>query len=142
MADSVKLAGTGEDAVSAEEDRILRLWTPILLRSIVLVAMTALVTGLILAAVRTPGYFVDRYRQVQLGHLIGRESLAVIGSKLLVGDPHAILTIGLFLLTLVPLVRVAFCLGLFIKTRDFAYVGFTAYVLAALIIGALLGHIG
>src|SRR6266481_5377325 len=112
MADSVK-ATSREDAASAEEDRILRLWTPILLRSIVIVAMTTLIAGLILAAVRTPGYFADRYRQVQLGHLIGRESLAVLWSKLLGGDPHAILTTGLFLLTMVPLVRVAFCLGLF-----------------------------
>src|SRR5216684_3998026 len=109
VAESEKLSGI-EDAASAEEDRILRLWTPILLRSIVIVAMTALIAGLILAAVRAPGYFADRYRQVQLGHLIGRESLAVIWSRLLVGDPHAILTTGLFLLTLVPLVRVAFCL--------------------------------
>jgi uncharacterized membrane protein len=142
MAELGNLVRIGGDAASAEEDRILRLWTPILLRSIVIVAMTTLIAGLILAAVRTPGYFVDRYKQVQLGHLIGRESLAIIWSKLLVGEPHAILTVGLFLLTLVPLVRVAFCLGLFIKTRDFAYVGFTAYVLAALIIGALLGRIG
>ncbi len=141
VAESEKLAGI-EDAISAEEDRILRLWTPILLRSIVVAAMITLITGLLLAAMRTPDYFVDRYRQVQHGHLIGRESLAVIWSRLLAGDPHAILTIGLFLLTLVPLVRVAFCLGLFIKTRDFAYVGFTGYVLAALIIGVLLGHIG
>jgi uncharacterized membrane protein len=142
MAELRRSAGIGADAASAEEDRILRRWTPILLRGIVLVAMTALIAGLILTAVRAPGSFVDRYRQVQRGHLIGRESLAVICSGLRVGQPHAILTIGLFLLTLVPLVRVAFCLGLFIKTRDFAYVGFTAYVLAALIIGALLGHIG
>jgi uncharacterized membrane protein len=142
MAELGNLVSISADAASTEEDRILRHWTAILLRSIVLVAMTALIVGLILAAVRTPGYFVDRYQQVQLGHLIGRESLAAIWSKLLAGDPHAILTIGLFLLTLVPLARVAFCLGLFIKTRDFAYVGFTAYVLAALIVGAFLGHIG
>jgi hypothetical protein len=41
-----------------------------------------------------------------------------------------------------PLGRVAFCLVLFIKTRDIACVGFTAYVLAVLIIGFLLGHVG
>jgi uncharacterized membrane protein len=137
-----ELAKIGQVSASTEEDRILRLWTPILLRSIVLVAMTVLIAGLILTATIAPNYFVDRYRQVQLGHLIGRESLAGIWSNFLAGEPHAVLTGGLFLLTLVPLVRVAFCLGLFIKTRDFAYVGFTAYVLAALIIGALLGHIG
>jgi uncharacterized membrane protein len=139
MAESVNIQQT---SVSAEEDRILRLWTPILLRSIVVVAMTVLVTGLVLTATIAPNYFVDRYRQIQLGHLIGSESLATIWFNLLAGQPHAVLTVGLFMLTLVPLARVAFCLLLFIKTRDVAYVGFTAYVFAALIIGFLLGHIG
>ena len=136
------MARIGRDATGAEEDRILRLWTPILLRSIVLVAMTMLIAGLILTAISAPNYFVDRYRQVQQGHLIGWESFGSIWLNLLAGEPHAMLLVGLFSLTLVPLVRVTFCLGLFIKTRDFAYVGFTAYVLAALIIGALLGHVG
>jgi len=129
-------------SANADEDRILRLWTPVLLRSIVIVAMTVLITGLILTATITPNHFVERYRQVQLGHLIGRESFAVIWSNLLAGEPHAMLTVGLFLLTLVPLARVVFCLALFISKRDFAYVGFTAYVLAGLIVGFLLGAIG
>jgi len=137
-----ELAKIPQDSAGAEEDRILRLWTPILLRSIVIVAMTVLIAGLILTATIAPRYFVDRYRQVQLGHLIGRESLASIRSNLLAGSPHAMLTVGLFLLTLVPLARVTFCLLLFLKKRDFAYVVFTAYVLAGLIVGFILGHIG
>lgn len=139
MAESVKIQQT---TVSAEEDRILRLWTPILLRSIVIAAMTVLIAGLVLTATIAPNYFVNRYRQIQLGHLLGREHLATIWSNLLAGQPHAVLTVGLYLLTLVPLGRVAFCLVLFIKTRDIAYIGFTAYVFAALIIGFLIGHIG
>jgi uncharacterized membrane protein len=139
MADSVKLQQT---SASAEEDRILRLWTPILLRSIVVVAMTVLIAGLVFSATVAPDYFVHRYRQIQLGHLYGRESFARIWSNLLAGQPHAVLTLGLFVLTLVPLARVAFCLVLFIKKRDLPYVGFTAYVFVSLIIGFLLGHIG
>jgi uncharacterized membrane protein len=139
MPESIRIRQT---STSEEEDRILRLWTPILLRSIVVVAMSVLVTGLVLTATVAPNYFVQRYRQVQLGHLLGRESLTSIWSNLVAGKPHAVLTVGLFILTLVPLARVAFCLVLFIKTRDLAYVGFTAYVFAALIIGCLLGHIG
>src|SRR5579859_3082816 len=46
------------------------------------------------------------------------------------GNPHAVLTFGLFVLTLVPLARVAFCFILFIRERDYTYVAFTAYVLA------------
>ena len=58
------------------------------------------------------------------------------------GNPHAVLTIGLFELTLVPLARVAFCFILFIKERDYTYVAFTAYVLAGLIVGVLVGSVG
>jgi len=129
-------------SASADEDRILRLWTPILLRTIVIASMTTLSVGLVLSLVIAPKYFEDRFHQVQMGHLIGPESLATIWSNLLARQPHAVLTTGLFLLTLVPLARVAFCLLLFIKERDFAYVGFTAYVFAALILGLLLGRIG
>ena len=52
------------------------------------------------------------------------------------------LTIGLFELTLVPLARVAFCFILFIKERDYTYVALTAYVLAGLIVGVLVGSVG
>src|SRR5271170_111906 len=116
----------------AEEDRILRFWTPILLRTILIVAMILLIIGLILTATTTPGYLVDRYREVQQGHLIGRVSLTHIWSSILAGNPHAVLTLGLFVLTLVPLARVAFCFLLFIKERDYTYVLFTAYVLTGL----------
>jgi uncharacterized membrane protein len=52
------------------------------------------------------------------------------------------MTCGLFILTLVPLARVAFCLVLFVKERDSMYVAFTAYVLIALLAGVMLGKIG
>ena len=58
------------------------------------------------------------------------------------GNPHAVLTVGLFVLTLVPLARVAFCFILFISERDYTYVAFTAYVLAGLIVGVLVGSVG
>jgi uncharacterized membrane protein len=55
------------------------------------------------------------------------------------GNPRSIMTLGLMILTLV---RVAFCLVFFIKTRNGAFVVFTAYVLAGLVAGVLLGRIG
>jgi uncharacterized membrane protein len=58
------------------------------------------------------------------------------------GNPHAVLTLGLFVLTLVPLARVAFCFILFIRERDYTYVALTAYVLAGLIVGVLVGSVG
>jgi uncharacterized membrane protein len=124
------------------EDRILRYWTPLLLRTILLIAIALLVGGLLLTACGEPHYIVNRYRQAQLGHLLGRESFSGIWRHGLAGQPHAILTLGLYALTLVPLARVAFCLMLFIKQRDLIYVALTAYVLAGLIAGIVLGRAG
>ena len=125
-----------------EEDRILREWTPILLRSILIAAMVLLVFGLILSYTFAPDYYVDRYHEVQQGHLMGREKFALLFGRIRAGNPHAVLTVGLFVLTLVPLARVAFCFILFIRERDYTYVALTAYVLAGLIVGVLVGSVG
>lgn len=127
---------------AAEEDRILRAWTPVLLRSILLVAAGILIAGLVMMATKAPGYYVARYRTVQAGQGHSPETFAQILHSALVGDPHSMMTIGLFVLTLVPLGRVAFCFLLFIKERDYTYVAFTAYVLAGLVFGVMLGRIG
>ena len=125
-----------------EENRILREWTPILLRSILIAAMILLVSGLVLDYTFAPDYYVDRYREVQQGHLMGREKFALLSERIRAGNPHAVLTVGLFVLTLVPLARVAFCFILFIRERDYTYVALTAYVLAGLIVGVLVGSVG
>jgi uncharacterized membrane protein len=125
-----------------EEDRILRIWTPFLLRSILIAAMLILVVGLVLTYTFAPDYYVDRYNAVAQGHLIGKEKVGLLAERIRQGNPHAVLTIGLFVLTLVPLARVAFCFILFIKERDYTYVALTAYVLAGLIVGVLVGQIG
>jgi uncharacterized membrane protein len=127
-----------------EEDRILREWTPFLLRTILITAMIFLVAGLVLTYTIAPDYYVDRYRAVQQGHLIGKEKVGhgVLLGRIREGNPHAVLTFGLFVLTLVPLARVAFCFILFIRERDYTYVALTAYVLAGLIIGVLVGSVG
>ncbi|MGA7872689.1 MAG: DUF1634 domain-containing protein [Candidatus Binatus sp.] len=125
-----------------EEDRILRVWTPILLRTILIAAMITLVTGLFLTYTSAPDYYVERYQAAQHGQLLGREKFALLFDRVRTGNPHAVLTIGLFVLTLVPLARVAFCFFLFITERDYTYVAFTAYVLAGLIVGVLVGSIG
>jgi uncharacterized membrane protein len=85
---------------------------------------------------------VRRYHAVQQGHLIGQEKFGLLFERVRQGNPHAVLMIGLFVLTLVPLARVAFCFILFIRERDYAFVAFTAYVLAGLIIGVLVGSGG
>src|SRR6202011_560249 len=122
-------------AASNEEDRILRVWTPILLRTILIVATIVLGIGLFLMATKAPGYYVERFRAVQAGHMHEPESFSQVIKGALAGDPHSVMTLGLFILTLVPLARVAFCFLLFLKQRDSIYVAFTAYVLIALMAG-------
>ena len=58
---------------TAEEDRILRVWTPILLRSILIAATIVLAIGLFLMATFAPGFYVERYRAVQAGRCIRPE---------------------------------------------------------------------
>ena len=127
-----------------DEDRILREWTPFLLRSILIASMILLVSGLVLTYTFAPDYYVHRYHEVEQGHLIGKEKVGhgVLLGRIREGNPHAVLTLGLFVLTLVPLARVAFCFILFIRERDYTYVAFTAYVLAGLIVGVLVGSVG
>ncbi len=127
----------------SEEDRLLRTWTPVILRTILIASALILVVGLLMAVLRSPGYFVEQFNNVQNGGALhAREELSALWSGTLRGSPHAIMTLGLMLLTLVPLGRVAFCLILFAKEKDGIYVVFTAYVLAGLIAGVMLGRIG
>ncbi len=126
----------------ADEDRILRVWTPLLLRTILIAAISVMAIGLLLAYTYAPGYYVLRYRAVQHNQLIGKEKFVGLVDRVLSGQPHAVLTIGLFVLTLVPLARVAFCFLFFIKERDWTYVMLTAYVLIGLIVGVVIGRVG
>ncbi|HZP44158.1 MAG TPA: DUF1634 domain-containing protein [Candidatus Binataceae bacterium] len=139
---AVSVAQHDEHAREVEEDRILRVWTPILLRTILIVAVLVLATGLVLTLTIQPDYYMERYRQAQLGNLYGRENLRNFLPSIMAGQPHAVLTLGLFILTLVPLARVVFCFILFLRVRDYAFVGFTLYVLLGLIIGIVLGRVG
>src|SRR5690349_6594315 len=125
-----------------EEERILRVWTPLILRTILVVSMVVLAAGLVLAYTKAPDYYFDRYRAVQSGDLIGKEKFDGLLARLAAGNPHAVLTIGRVVLTLVPCARVAFCFMLFIRERDYTYVAFTAYVLTGLMIGVLVGRVG
>jgi uncharacterized membrane protein len=132
------------DTVTAtgEEDRILRTWTPLILRVILLASSIVMAIGIAQSLAFAPGFYVSRFHAIQLGQLHVRDGLSQLIDETRKGDPHGTMTIGLFLLTLVPLVRVAFTFFLFLKERDFVYVAATAYVLAALAAGVILGRVG
>ena len=56
--------------------------------------------------------------------------------------PYAIIALGLLLLILTPIIRVAASIVIFLLERDYAYVAITAIVLLILIISFLLGKAG
>jgi uncharacterized membrane protein len=126
-----------------EENRILRVWTPLLLRSILITSAVILVVGLVLMATQAPDAYVKRVRMIQAGDRVyGPDPWLTMFSEGLHGDPRQIIMIGLLVLTLVPLARVAFCFLLFIREQDWPFVFFTAYVLSGLVVGMVLGRMG
>lgn len=127
---------------TAEEDRILRTWTPLILRVILIFSAIILVAGIAQAIVVAPDFYLRRFRAIQSGQLHVKESFAQLIGGMRQGDPHAIMTIGLYVLTLVPLVRVAFTFVLFLKEQDVIYVAATAFVLVGLAVGVMLGRVG
>jgi len=130
-------------ADKAAEDKILRAWTPLLLRTILIAASVILMGGLIYTGIKEPAYYVNRYELVRAGTAKRPADGAIkLVEKSFSGDAHSILTLGLLVLTLVPLGRVVFTLMLFIRERDVVYIVATAYVLSALILGMILGTIG
>lgn len=129
-------------AATAEEDRILRTWTPLILRVILIFSAIILVAGIAQAILVAPDFYLRSFQAIQSGQLHVRESFAQLVDGMRQGDPHAIMTIGLYVLTLVPLVRVAFTFVLFLKEQDVVYIAATAYVLAGLVLGVMLGRVG
>ncbi|MBV8771819.1 MAG: DUF1634 domain-containing protein [Deltaproteobacteria bacterium] len=127
---------------ASSEDEILREWTPLILRTLLIISATLLIVGLILIAHSSPGYYVQRFHAAQHGKRQIRAEWAQLGETALSGDPHSVLMLGLLVLTLVPLGRVAFTFILFAKERDRIFALATAYVLVALILGVMLGRIG
>jgi len=127
---------------TAEEDRILQTWTPLILRVILILSAIIMIVGVAQAIALAPDFYLRRFQAIQHGQLHVRESFAQLMDGMRQGDPHAIMTMGLYVLTLVPLVRVAFTFVLFLKEQDFVYVAATAYVLAGLAVGVMLGRDG
>ena len=69
-------------------------------------------------------------------------SLGDVISGLGSGDPLAILALGLIVLLLTPVARVAISIFAFARERDWLYVGITTLVLLILLVSFLLGRGG
>ena len=124
------------------EDRILRIWTPILLRTILAAAVTLLTAGLLVSIRHSSGDYSSALRVIQQNSATAYHPAILLLPQAATGNAIAIVTLGLFVLTLVPFARVSFCFVLFLKQKSLVFATFTAYVLAGLLVGMLLGRIG
>jgi uncharacterized membrane protein len=132
-----------QSEAASKENLILRTWTPLILRTVLITALVILSVGIGLSLSKAPRYYVRRFHLAQTKEAVHqREDWQKIAIGALHGDPHDVMTIGLAVLTLVPIARVAFTLILFVRERDLVFVTATAYVLFGLIAGILLGRIG
>lgn len=133
---------TAEDS-RRRGDRILTVWTPRILRGALAVSMVLLVAGLIAIAATEPGDYVARFHALrQAGALAVVERPSDLLRDALHGQPRALLLVGLLALTLVPIGRVAFCLVVFLRERDWMFSALTAIVLGLLFLGVFLGRMG
>jgi uncharacterized membrane protein len=126
-----------------DEDRILRVWTPVILRVSVTTSAVILVIGLIIIGMYGPQRFVERFHELQApGVTFPQERWTELFGQGLRGQPRAVLMVGLLVLTLVPIGRVAFAFVFFLKERDTYFIFLTATVLTLLILGVVLGRVG
>ncbi len=126
-----------------DEDRVLRVWTPIILRVSVFTSAVLLILGLIVMALNAPGFYVARVHEIQTqGRAAYKQPWGALTVDAIHGQPHAILMLGLLVLTMVPLGRVGFTFCFFLKQRDLAFTLLTATVLLLLVLGVMLGRVG
>ncbi len=131
-----------DSTAMSTEDQILRVWTTILLRTILGAAVVLLTAGVLLTLLRSSNDYTGALRAIQHNPVPAHRSVFWVLVEVARGNAVAILTLGLFVLTLVPLARVSFCFLLFLKQKSLIFASFTAYVLAGLVIGMMLGRIG
>jgi len=111
------------------------------LRAGVALSVTLLVLGLVVALVQGP--LADRDPGA-LDHLLdvdgeGDRTPAAVWDGVRHGQATGLLTAGLLVLVLTPLVRVVASLGHYARARDRTYLAFTVVVLVLLGVSALVG---
>lgn len=126
-----------------EEDKVLRVWTPLILRASLTLSTLLLIAGMVAMALVSPRSYAARYHQLQRGaKLVGKQGWGTLLRQTLTGEPRALLTVGLMVLTMVPLGRVGFTFFFFLKQKDHIFSLLTAIVLGLLVVGVILGRVG
>jgi uncharacterized membrane protein len=109
------------------------------LRAILAAAVTLLTVGLLVSVMHSSNDYSSALQAVQQNSASAHRSAASLLTQAATGNAIAIVTLGLFVLTLVPLACVSFCFILFLKQKTLVFATFTAYILAGLVLGMLLG---
>jgi uncharacterized membrane protein len=125
------------------DDRLLRTWTPRILRGALAASACLLVAGLCVIAATAPHEYVANYRALEHARgaaAAGPTSDVVHELARLPGN--ALLVAGLLVLTFVPIARVAFAALVFLRARDWLFFALTSLVLALLGLGVILGRGG
>jgi len=135
-----KRTGTGSTAPRSDEDpaRATELMVSAVLRSGVIVSAAVIVFGIALLAIhgfKGIGGSIDAVQNYP--HSFG---LVVAGLARL--DPVSVITLGLLLIIITPVTRVAVSIIAFAMEGDWRYVGITTIVLLVLLVSFALGKAG
>jgi uncharacterized membrane protein len=115
-----------------------------ILRIGVALSIVVIAAGLVLSFVRHPEYRTSStVRQTIIqGHFVFPHSFGTLVSGLGSGQGGSLVALGLLLLLLTPIARVAVSIVAFVYQRDRTYVVLGAYVLVVLVTSFLLGKAG
>lgn len=127
-------------------DRVLRIerLVNVVLRVGVLASLAVIVAGMLLIALHHPKLLVSHY---ELSRLVVPgaafpHTLAEVAQGIAALQGTAVVTAGLLLLLLLPVMRVALTGLIFIHQKDWIFVFITAAVLALLLLSLVLGRAG
>ncbi len=126
-----------DDPEAAMIPRSMEIWISIVLRVGVMIAGATILVGLILSLIPS----MDKGSGVTIHELLdnGGHRITVSPGSIIDGlrdfDPIAIIQVGLLILILTPIVRVAMTLFLFLKEADLIFVTVTGIVLIVLLLG-------
>ncbi|AMV60301.1 Hypothetical protein ADU72_1356 [Pediococcus damnosus] len=122
-----------EDTKKMEEMNQIELIIGQVLRIGVIISAAVILIGILLLAVTgKTGYAPNVYPI----------TVKSITAGILALKPFAIMMLGLFLLILTPVLRVAVSIYAFAKEKDHLYVWITTFVLVILLIGMGIGYLG
>lgn len=114
-----------------------------LLRGGVIISLLVIITGTVLSFVHHPGYLQaqgDLPRLTQPGAVFPH-TLTDVGHALQQGQGQAVVMVGLLLLIITPILRVAVSILAFIYERDYTFVLITSGVLLILLLSFVLGKL-